>query len=46
VVSLPPTKRCWRRFPAITSLEFKLVSNHARNAMTDEGMRAVSSLLL
>ena len=32
------------RFPAITSLEFKLVSNHAWNAMTDEGMRAVCSL--
>ena len=32
------------RFPAITSLEFKLVSNHAWNAMTDEGMRAVRNL--
>ncbi len=32
------------RFPAITSLEFKLVSNHAWNVMTDEGMRAVCSL--
>ena len=32
------------RFPAITSLEFKLVSNHAWNAMTDEGMRAVCNL--
>ena len=32
------------RFPAITSLEFKLVSNHAWNAMTDEGMRVVCSL--
>jgi hypothetical protein len=30
--------------PAITSLEFKLVSNHAWNAMTDEGMRAVCNL--
>jgi hypothetical protein len=32
------------RFPAIISLEFKLVSNHAWNAMTDEGMRTVCSL--
>ena len=32
------------RFPAITSLEFKLVSNHAWNAMTHEGMRGVCSL--
>jgi hypothetical protein len=32
------------RFPAIISLEFKLVSNHTWNAMTDEGMRAVCRL--